>query len=48
MPSVDVIARTTAFNHWLERVIRAHPEQWLWAHRRFRHSPDLAGDPYAS
>ena len=43
----DVIARTTAFNRWLERVIRAHPEQWLWAHRRFRHSPDLETPPYA-
>jgi Kdo2-lipid IVA lauroyltransferase/acyltransferase len=37
---------TAAQNAALERIIRAHPEQWLWTHRRFRHSPDLPVDPY--
>ena len=30
----------------LGEIIRAHPEQYMWSHRRFRHSPDLPGDPY--
>jgi KDO2-lipid IV(A) lauroyltransferase len=37
---------TAAQNAALERIIRAHPEQWLWTHRRFRHSPDLAAALY--
>lgn len=36
-----VVALTTRFNAVLEGFIREHPEQWMWAHRRFRHSPDL-------
>jgi KDO2-lipid IV(A) lauroyltransferase len=35
-----------AQNAVLERMIRAHPEQWLWTTRRFRRSPDLPGDVY--
>ena len=36
------IERSTAIqNQVLEQIIRAHPEQWMWAHRRFRHSPGL-------
>jgi KDO2-lipid IV(A) lauroyltransferase len=42
----DIAAATAACNRALEERIRAHPEQWIWAHRRFRHSPDLEGDPY--
>jgi Kdo2-lipid IVA lauroyltransferase/acyltransferase len=45
--SGDVMEFTAAHNATLERIIRRHPEQWLWMHRRFRHSPDLDGDPYA-
>lgn len=26
----------TRINHELEQVVRAHPEQWLWMHRRWR------------
>ena len=37
---------TDRCNAVLESVIRAHPEQWVWGHRRFRDSPDLAVDPY--
>ncbi len=46
-PDGDAHAFTTAQNAVLERIIRAHPEQWLWTHRRFRHSPDLP-DVYAA
>jgi KDO2-lipid IV(A) lauroyltransferase len=37
---------TARYNIAIEHMIRAHPTQWMWAHRRFRHSPDLPGDPY--
>ncbi len=43
----DIEASTAQCNRALEEIIRRHPEQWMWAHRRFRHSPDLPGDPYA-
>jgi KDO2-lipid IV(A) lauroyltransferase len=32
----DVAANTQAFNDYLEPVVRRHPEQWLWAYRRWR------------
>ena len=31
----DVAAVTQAVNDWLERWIRARPEEWLWVHRRW-------------
>jgi len=37
----DIETTAAAHNAALERIIRAHPEQWMWRHRRFRHSPDL-------
>jgi KDO2-lipid IV(A) lauroyltransferase len=37
----DIERATARCNQVLEGIIRAHPEQWMWAHRRFRHSPDL-------
>jgi KDO2-lipid IV(A) lauroyltransferase len=42
----DVEVATAYYNEVLEGMIRAHPEQYMWAHRRFRHSPDLEADPY--
>ncbi len=27
---------TRAYSTWLEGVVRAHPEQWLWVHRRWK------------
>lgn len=44
----QAIAEGTArMNAALESFIRAHPEPWLWSHRRFRRSPDLGVvDPY--
>jgi KDO2-lipid IV(A) lauroyltransferase len=42
----DAELLTARCNEVLGEIIRAHPEQWMWSHRRFRHSPDLPGDPY--
>lgn len=42
-----ILDATTRYNARLEAMIRESPTQWMWGHRRFRHSPDLAHDPYA-
>ena len=44
--AVEVV--TAACNRAIEERIRAHPDQWLWGHRRYRYSPDLEREPYAS
>ncbi|MDX2171412.1 MAG: lysophospholipid acyltransferase family protein [Deltaproteobacteria bacterium] len=35
-----VAVNTRAYNAALERAILAHPEQWLWAHRRWKDSEE--------
>ncbi len=42
----DAELLTASGNAALEVFIRENPEQWMWSHRRFRHSPDLPTDPY--
>jgi Kdo2-lipid IVA lauroyltransferase/acyltransferase len=42
----DIEIATACYNVALEKIVRANPEQWMWGHRRFRHSPDLDGDLY--
>ena len=42
----DVERGTAACNAALEAIIRRHPGQWMWSHRRFRHSPDLSEESY--
>jgi KDO2-lipid IV(A) lauroyltransferase len=42
----DVFEATAHMNRALERIIRTHPEQYMWGHRRFRHSPDLKENLY--
>ena len=44
----DIATVTARTNQVLESIIRLDPEQWLWAHRRFRRSPDLPRDFYAA
>jgi len=39
----DAACDTRAINAQLEEVVRAHPDQWLWVHRRWRTRP--AGAP---
>jgi KDO2-lipid IV(A) lauroyltransferase len=32
----DIRANTQMYNDALERIIRRHPEQWIWTHRRWK------------
>ncbi|MFH0921549.1 MAG: lysophospholipid acyltransferase family protein [Fibrobacterota bacterium] len=36
-----VVRLNTVFNTSLEGAVRRHPDQWLWAHRRFKDNPDF-------
>lgn len=36
----DYDADAAAFNHQLETVLRRHPEQYMWVHRRFKSRPE--------
>ena len=42
----NIEAATAVFNRAYEDMIRQAPEQYMWATRRFRHSPDLPPEPY--
>jgi len=35
----DVIENTARFTHVIEDYIRAHPDQWVWAHKRWKTRP---------
>ncbi|MBP8228007.1 MAG: lipid A biosynthesis lauroyl acyltransferase, partial [Pararheinheimera sp.] len=39
-PSDDAKADVTRVNQWLEQGILAHPEQYMWLHRRFKTRPN--------
>jgi len=40
----DVVENTQRFQKVLERIVREHPDQWFWLHRRWRGSPGVAYD----
>jgi len=42
--AADVLANTQLFNDKLEEIIRRHPEQWLWTHRRWKLADRLERD----
>jgi len=42
-PTADIYQDTTCVNNILEDEIKKYPEQYLWAHRRFRTQPE--GEP---
>jgi KDO2-lipid IV(A) lauroyltransferase len=45
-PGGDDVADATRINSIIEAAIRAHPEQYLWAHRRFKTRPAGESSPY--
>lgn len=42
----DIVANTARYTKALENVIRRHPDQWLWIHRRWRTRPEGEKDLY--
>lgn len=45
-PSGDDVADCTTINQLAERLIREKPEQYLWAHRRFKSRPESEASLY--
>ena len=41
--NADIRVNTARFNAVIENYIRAHPDQWLWVHRRWKNRPP--GEP---
>ncbi len=42
-PGRDVVANTERCNRALEAIVRAHPDQWIWFHKRWKTRPP--GEP---
>ena len=38
--AADVVANTQRYNEVLESIVRRHPNQWLWVHRRWKTRPE--------
>ncbi len=45
-PKDDIVTNTARYAKVLEAVIRRHPEQWLWIHRRWKTRPEGEKDLY--
>jgi len=35
----DLLERTRMYTEWTEKVVRLHPEQWIWLHNRWKTRP---------
>ena len=42
----DIVENTARFNKILEDLVKQHPEQWLWVHRRWKTRPSGEASPY--
>ena len=42
----DTVENTRRFNRVLEDMVREHPEQWIWMHKRWRTRPPSAPPLY--
>lgn len=45
-PAADDVANATRINRLIEAAVRRHPDQYLWAHRRFKTRPEGEPRPY--
>jgi Kdo2-lipid IVA lauroyltransferase/acyltransferase len=45
-PKDDIVTNTARYAKVLEAVIRRHPDQWLWIHRRWKTRPEGEKDLY--
>lgn len=45
-PKDDVVVNTARYAKVLEAIIRRHPDQWLWIHRRWKTRPEGEQDIY--
>lgn len=45
-PKDDVVTNTARYAKVLEAIIRRHPDQWLWIHRRWKTRPEGEKDLY--
>jgi KDO2-lipid IV(A) lauroyltransferase len=39
---IDILENTQMFQKALEEIVRQHPEQWFWMHRRWKGSPTVS------
>ncbi|HMR57585.1 MAG TPA: lipid A biosynthesis lauroyl acyltransferase, partial [Cyclobacteriaceae bacterium] len=35
----DLIVNTQSFTNMTEKIVREHPEQWVWMHERWKTKP---------